>query len=57
MWGAQYPSSDLARNVAEENDMELLAKRSTLPALLLILYVPKVGDYRDMIWVSRIWNY
>ena len=27
---------------------------ATLPALLLILYVPKVGDYRDIVGVGRI---
>ena len=27
---------------------------ATLPALLLILYVPKVGDYRDIVGTSRI---
>ena len=30
---------------------------ATLPALLLILYVPKVGDYRGIVGKGRIWNY
>ena len=44
--GNGYPLRCLAR----------LAKREllTLPALLLILYVPKVGDYRGMKGVGRI---
>ena len=32
-------------------------KLRTLPALLLILYVPKVGDYRDMRTKSRLTIY
>ena len=30
---------------------------ATLPALLLILYVPKVGDYREIVGMGHIWNY
>ena len=32
----------------------LLDNSSSLPALLLILYVTKVGDYRDIVEVGRI---
>ena len=41
------------------NSLRCLARKgiTSLPALLLILYVPKVGDYREVVEMGRIWNY